>query len=423
MKKILCFVLVLCLALAPMAVLAEENGYENGYAYENGTDDAADEDASDVTVDEASDEVSEEASEEPTEEASEEAANDAAEENGYQAIEPISGELELEATAAAGQTWTFGLGGEASQEQGLNGWYFMYSPEHDLEGAFPSEINYAELSVEGAVSGWAAWDWSGREYWYPVSVELLEEAADWWIIDDVNGNVFPSYTGVTAIVAWRAPFAGEFTVAGSVVAGVNPDHFEHERDAEVDGVFVSIFHNEDSLFGQNFPYEQETYDFDFLLVLEAGDTIYFIVDPNALFGSDATTWGITITEMVEEAEAVEAEEVAEEVAGEPAEVVEIEVPVATETEPAEEVEAPAVSPLADVPVRVVDGVDFVGFRAAANAYGVFDLTWDGATQTVGFPQNPALAFTVAEANGFFDAETSRVYVPVTFAVDFFEVLW
>jgi len=76
--------------------------------------------------------------------------------------------------------------------------------------------------------------------------------------------------------------------------------------------------------------------------------------------------------------------------------------------------------LYSVPTRVVNGVTFVGFRAAAAAHGLDgNLSWDGATQTVTLASPTITAsFTVTEAGGFI--ENGRVYVPLTFAESIFE---
>jgi len=69
-------------------------------------------------------------------------------------------------------------------------------------------------------------------------------------------------------------------------------------------------------------------------------------------------------------------------------------------------------PLANIPVRYVDGVRFVAFRVFANTLGYYTLTWDSATGTVTVID--ITSFTVAESGGFNDDGT--VYVPWEFAV-------
>ena len=79
-------------------------------------------------------------------------------------------------------------------------------------------------------------------------------------------------------------------------------------------------------------------------------------------------------------------------------------------------ETPAERPIDSVPVRYVDGVQFVPFRAAANAYGFYELAWDRATSTVTVAG--LVSFTLEEAEGFNDNGT--VYVPLAFALSVFE---
>jgi len=162
MKKFLCFVIAASLALAPVAVFADEydNG-ENGYEaeadeYYNGEEDNAEE-----------------------------------YENGEVEVEAISDEL--------GQRWSFGLGGEVATEQGIDGWYFSYS----LPGvaSFPERAEF----VDGA--------------WVPSEEIVYGE----WLIDNVNGYMNTAlweYDGdtlsVSAVLEWSAPVSGTFMLTGSV---------------------------------------------------------------------------------------------------------------------------------------------------------------------------------------------------------------
>jgi len=95
-----------------------------------------------------------------------------------------------------------------------------------------------------------------------------------------------------------------------------------------------------------------------------------------------------------------------------------ESPAQEDSPPAEPVSD---APLSTVPTRVVNGITFVGFRAAAYAHGLNDshIYWDGATQTVTL-DSPifTVSFTVSEVGGFIDS--GRTYVPLTFAASIFE---
>jgi len=92
--------------------------------------------------------------------------------------------------------------------------------------------------------------------------------------------------------------------------------------------------------------------------------------------------------------------------------------VATEAyEPAEAYEPEDLDPMADVEVRVVDGVEFVGFRAAAYAYGYTLLSWDGVYVVV-YEMDDA-TFDVSYVGGFLDYASYRIYVPLAFVLEFF----
>ena len=74
------------------------------------------------------------------------------------------------------------------------------------------------------------------------------------------------------------------------------------------------------------------------------------------------------------------------------------------------IDAPVdVDPLYNVPVRMVDGVEFVAFRAAANAFGFYELTWYGPTSTVTVVGLEDGSFAVYAVDGFNDDGT--VFVP------------
>lgn len=70
-----------------------------------------------------------------------------------------------------------------------------------------------------------------------------------------------------------------------------------------------------------------------------------------------------------------------------------------------------------VPVRVIDGEYFVGFRLAAYAHCFTDLTWDGVFVTV--HDMDGTYVDVYAVGGFLDVATYTVYVPLAFALEFF----
>lgn len=343
MKKFLCFVLVLCLALVPIGVIAEE--YDNGYEYEEATD--ATEYATDYAVTDyatdATDYATEEATGYPTdyatdyatEEVTDYATDDATE---YQPIVPI---------AAATQRWSFGL--EDSAAAGfsfvyyLNGQRFLATYE---DGLWVSSAEYAE-------------DWS---------------------VNTATGYVTP-VEDLDVGILWYAKADGLFSVNGSFLSY---------------GSTASVLLNGEVV-------ESDVLELHYELKLTAGDQLLFVTS-----GTDVARWAIAIQEVEAAEEVVEAEPTVEAV--EP--VVEIELPAPP---PLFEITAPR--PIDTVPTRFVDGVQFVPFRATANAYGFFELTWDGATATVTVVG--LTSFTVAEAGGFNDNGT--VYVPFAFAVALFEV--
>ena len=94
----------------------------------------------------------------------------------------------------------------------------------------------------------------------------------------------------------------------------------------------------------------------------------------------------------------------------------IEEPSETE-EPAEAYEPTEVDVMANVDIRIVDGEEFVWFRAAAYAHGYTLLSWDGVYVTV-YEMDDALV-DVYQVGGFLDYTVYRVYVPLAFVLEFF----
>jgi len=307
MKKFLCFALVLCLALAPVGVFADEydNG-ENGYEYAVENYENGDEPTEYYNGDEPTEYYN---GDEPT---------------GYEnGDEPTDYESAEEVSADLSQAWVFGAG-----EESTDGW----------------------VGMQGDV-------------------------------DPATGYVVPVY-GEDAMFRWHAPFAGTFTVTGSVIV-------ENAMFAIVGGGFEAG--------------DLEGYDFDFEVELNTFGPILFsarIIDAD----EDASAkWNITITYVpaVEDVVAVDEVDETEEVTEEVEDIVPVDEPV--------------VDPLADVPVRYVDGVEFVAFRLFANAFGYYSLAWDGATSTVTVVD--VVSFTLVEAGGFND--NGVVYVPMAFALSLF----
>jgi len=170
MKKFLCLALVLCLALAPVGVFAEEydNG-ENGYDYEVVEYDNGDE----PTGYENGDEPTGYENDEPTGEvvAEAEEVEPVAVEGVAEGIEAIAADL--------GQVWSFGM------DEAAEGFSFLYYVDGDFALA-TYEDGLWVASVEG------------------------------WTIDAASGDVTP-VEGVDAAIVWYAQADGVFYLTGSVV--------------------------------------------------------------------------------------------------------------------------------------------------------------------------------------------------------------
>ena len=312
MKKVLCFALVVILAIAPMAVFADydngnngyENGYENGndYGYENGNDNENgndyendNEDVTPVYVDDTD-----------------------------EGIEAISIDL--------AQRWTLGMGDEA----------------------YDFEVVTGEVDLDGYVSF------------------------------DEDGFV---------VFNWVAPFDGLFYVTGHVVLDNASIH-------------ISVV-SADLDYATTLAESDEFYELHFELELEEGDTLRFFTEVGFYYTEDgyadsAANWSVVIREVIflglEEYEEYEVEEYEEEY----------------EEELLEEVD-----PLAYVEIRIVGGVEFVRIRAAANAFGFYNMSWDADTYTATIEGLEDYPIVIPEVGGFFDSETWINYVPVAWVLEFF----
>lgn len=166
MKKFLCFIVILCLALAPAVAFADD--YENGEYEENGYEDADEYDADEYEADEY--ENGEEADEDSDDADEEDADYDDEDEDEYVGIEAISEVL--------GQAWNFGMGYELGDD-----WYAMQG-DIDAETGVMAPIYIEEAEDhENAILVWTA-PFAGR--FYVTGLVLLEGGALFTIGGDDN---------------------------------------------------------------------------------------------------------------------------------------------------------------------------------------------------------------------------------------------
>ncbi|MCL2287510.1 MAG: hypothetical protein FWC32_14250 [Firmicutes bacterium] len=356
MKKFLCFVLVLCLVLAPVAVLAEE--YDNGYedatevteyatdATEYATDDATEE-TTEYATDEATDDATDETTEYTTDEATEYVAYDPTE---YEEIVPVVG--------AVGQRWSFGLY-DASAE----GFSFMYY----LDGTLSLAIYDDGLWIASA------------------------EGAEEWAVNPETGYVTPT-EDFDVVIAWYAKTNGLFYITGSFISD-SSYAFVLLNGAVVEG-HVSELHYE--------------------LMLEAGDELHFVT-----MGTESARWRIAIQEVEIPAEVIEeVTEVAEviEIPTPPQEIV-IDLPAPppifeiTAPRPIDTVATRFVDGIQFVPFRATANVygffDLVWDGATATVT-VVGLTSFTVAEAGGFNDNGTVYVPFAFALGLFEVPAAPV---------------
>ena len=233
----------------------------------------------------------------------------------------------------------------------------------------------------------------------PVYVEGVEEGI--MAISAELGETWELVSEAGEELVFEVPSAGTFYISGTVVTN---------------GLSFAVLVN-----GETIAYGSEDYELSYELELEAGDTVVFTQVVEAVEENDENDndendendendneeaaavleWNITIREVVT------------------FEIDENEVEENDENDneayvPVEEI-ADEVNPLAGLDIVVIEGVEFVGFRAAANAFGFESLAWDNDTATV--TVEGVGYFTVEAAGGFNDNGT--VFVPVAFVQTFF----
>ena len=181
--------------------------------------------------------------------------------------------------------------------QGQNGWYYMWSPEYNKAGSLDlSKIKECIASDYG--SAWFAYGGGlyvgGTKGWIP-DIYSDEEVYDdlwnnWWLQGPDGSNVPAVVTEdmyATAIIGFKAPKAGEYTFDLTANVG-NGD----TSDDSCDGVFLSVNTAAGVLYAQDADSEVQEYAKSVTVTLDAGEFIYFVVDPKINGGNDKADFQI-----------------------------------------------------------------------------------------------------------------------------------
>ncbi len=235
----------------------------------------------------------------------------------------------LAGTASADEapkSFAFGSDKQAVEEQGANGWYYLYSEEYNKGAGF--DVDKFKECVWGANTAYAAW---GGEYWCPADYpEEFAEAGNNWFLIDATGRV-EGAGNRTAAVKWVAPYDGAFTIKATVDAGVSDQFFQYMEEYEgmewqetYDGVDCLIVYDYDLLAENNTGVEWGWYETDgtwwegygqidgsdeanwekikhqstemgeWTLSMKAGEALYFITDNKVSSDYDYAQWDIEI---------------------------------------------------------------------------------------------------------------------------------
>ena len=196
--------------------------------------------------------------------------------------------------------WTLGydrdINGMARGTQGSNGWYCYYTAQTNRHGSF--NLGQMKEAVYGPTE--SNWKWySTPKNWSPP--EYLgsgydsQEMDNWWLMDG-HGRLDPNVSKgqmMSGAYAWKAPRKDTYSVSVDYTAGGSNETYDGETYYAVDGVTISINTKNGVKAIAECPATSESNrnltsgNLTKILKVNAGDMIYFIVDPQSN-GSYAT---------------------------------------------------------------------------------------------------------------------------------------
>lgn len=240
-------------------------------------------------------------------------------------------------------TYKFGgdtaIDGQDGTAQGQNGWYYMWSPEHNKNGVYDvtkikesvySETGSAHIPYLPDQKGWIADIYAGDDYNGGANwTNWWKQTPDGTMNPAVAQNAAKNEVFASVVLGWKAPKDGEYsfnlkyTAGGQSYwdAGSNTDY-----PSSGDGVTVSMYAGSKMLYSQattikedamalqydpnnpdaapaavGDPYKAALLDKDVTAAgtayLKAGQMLYIIVDPNKDGGEDVAKVEVEATKI------------------------------------------------------------------------------------------------------------------------------
>ncbi len=217
----------------------------------------------------------------------------------------------ISAFSAENKEWTIGReenqNGPSDNEQGTNGWYFLYSEEMDTDGV----LDTSKLK-ECLWSDWGScWLYYGYEaMWMPEQYASKDydfnKKGNWWRMDS-NGIMDPNAgdDSVRSVIAWEAPESGTYSIELDYTAGTGSYEWEGKTyyAEDGDGLTLSINTEKEILekvYCEAVSKEKPDLPSGTLLAeaeLKKGERLYISADPGGNGSCDAASIKMNITQI------------------------------------------------------------------------------------------------------------------------------
>lgn len=215
---------------------------------------------------------------------------------------------DIEISYMAEAMYSFGNNDTIEEEQGVNGWYYMYSKEIN-KGDNISLDSFKECAYPGVPNGIMMW---GGSAWTPDIEEselpegfITEDGNSFWWGQYANsGDVIPD-GNMSAAIKWVVPVSGKYDMTVLAKGGYSDSYKRYvvdeglEADVPNDGVYASVYYNGERIFSKDFtgaPTTETALDKE--MELKEGDVFYFIMDQKALAGKGYDTGNYNITALL-----------------------------------------------------------------------------------------------------------------------------
>ena len=206
--------------------------------------------------------------------------------------------------------WSVGTGSDEnapSNEQGTNGWYYLYSEETNKKGKLDTDkMKDCVWSTKG--SCWFFYEVAGSYMPEEFASEGYDpqKESNWWLFDTEGHMNNAAKTDFSSALAWEAPSRGTYSITVKYEGGTDSYEWDgktyyHSAKDGGDGLYVSVATDQKvlkrefcRLVTKKDP-ELSQGEISASVDLEKGDRIYLTVDPGKSSTGDALTHQTTIT--------------------------------------------------------------------------------------------------------------------------------